>query len=85
MEESEWKKSFRMNRDVFMILANEVIPTLSFSNLCPFSESLDRLPPLTMRFYIQNLSTRDQMSYFVISSARKCKKEHGKVSSCPLV
>ena len=28
MEESEWKKYFRMNRDVFMILANEVAPFL---------------------------------------------------------
>ena len=28
MEESEWKKNFRMSRDVFMILADEVRPYL---------------------------------------------------------
>ena len=28
MEESEWKKNLRMNRDVFMILVNEVRPFL---------------------------------------------------------
>ena len=54
MEESEWKKNFRMNRDVFMILANEVRPFLKPSRGPRGDDVLSVEKQLAMTFYTMN-------------------------------
>ena len=56
MEEGAWKKNFRMNRDVFMILANEVRPFLERSRGPREDDVLSVQKQLAMTLYYLYIS-----------------------------
>lgn len=65
MEESEWNKNFTMNRDVFMILANEVRPFLEPSRGPRVDDVLSVEKQWAMTLYY----LKDQLSILITANA----------------